>query len=74
MPLCGAMADMGSMVTWSHGPTPASTTGDDAVSARPMMCRQVPDRYAERQGGYTRVLKDGFRRGDNSEMAIIELV
>jgi len=35
---------------------------------------QAPDRYAERQGGYTRVLKDGFRRGDNAEMGIIELV
>ena len=35
---------------------------------------QVPDRYADREGGYTRVLKDGFRRGDNAEMGIIELV
>lgn len=30
--------------------------------------------YAERSGGYTRVLKVGPRRGDNTEMAIIELV
>ncbi len=30
--------------------------------------------YSERQGGYTRVLKLGTRRGDNTEMAIIELV
>lgn len=30
--------------------------------------------YADRNGGYTRVLKLGTRRGDNSEMAIIELV
>merc|ERR1719171_598090 len=35
---------------------------------------QVPERYADRNGGYTRVLKDGFRRGDNSEMGVIELV
>ena len=35
---------------------------------------QAPERYAERNGGYTRVLKDGFRRGDNAEMGIIELV
>lgn len=35
---------------------------------------QAPERYAEREGGYTRVLKDGFRRGDNSEMGVIELV
>ena len=31
-------------------------------------------RYAERQGGYTRVLKAGFRYGDNAPMAVIELV
>ena len=32
------------------------------------------DRYAERNGGYTRVLKAGFRHGDNAPMAVIELV
>lgn len=31
-------------------------------------------RYQERNGGYTRVLKAGFRYGDNAAMAIIELV
>ncbi len=31
-------------------------------------------RYAERDGGYTRVLKAGYRYGDNAPMAIIELV
>ena len=31
-------------------------------------------RYAERPGGYTRVLKAGFRFGDNAPMAVIELV
>ncbi|MDJ0929953.1 50S ribosomal protein L17 [Breoghania sp.] len=32
------------------------------------------ERYKERQGGYTRVLKAGFRYGDNAPMAVIELV
>ena len=31
-------------------------------------------RYAERQGGYIRVLKAGFRYGDNAPMAVIEFV
>ncbi len=35
---------------------------------------EIGPKYAERNGGYTRILKKGPRRGDNSEMAIIELV
>ena len=31
-------------------------------------------RYQDRQGGYTRVLKSGFRYGDSAPMAVIELV
>lgn len=31
-------------------------------------------RYVERPGGYVRVLKCGFRAGDNAPMAIVELV
>ena len=34
----------------------------------------LADRYKDRAGGYTRVLKAGFRHGDNAPMAIIELV
>jgi len=35
---------------------------------------QVEDRYGSRKGGYTRVLRTVPRRGDNAEMAIIELL
>ena len=31
-------------------------------------------RYSDRKGGYTRVLKAGFRYGDSAPMAVIELV
>ena len=34
----------------------------------------IGPRYAKRPGGYTRVLKAGFRHGDNAEMAFIEFV
>ena len=36
--------------------------------------REVSQKVANRPGGYTRILKTGIRKGDNSEMAIIELV
>lgn len=35
---------------------------------------EIAPEYAERNGGYTRVLKLGPRRGDGSERAILELV
>lgn len=35
---------------------------------------QAQERYGSRNGGYTRILRTVRRRGDNSEMAIIELV
>ena len=35
---------------------------------------EVAEKYADRNGGYTRVLKTGPRRGDGAEMAIVELV
>ncbi|HLZ65885.1 MAG TPA: 50S ribosomal protein L17 [Aliidongia sp.] len=34
----------------------------------------IADRYKERQGGYIRIVKAGFRYGDSAPMAVIELV
>ncbi|MDA8235069.1 MAG: 50S ribosomal protein L17 [Clostridia bacterium] len=35
---------------------------------------EIGPKYAERQGGYTRIIKVGPRRGDAAEMVILELV
>ncbi len=35
---------------------------------------EISEKIANRPGGYTRIIKTGFRQGDNAEMAIIELV
>ena len=35
---------------------------------------ELGPRYANRNGGYSRILKFGFRKGDNAPMALVELV
>jgi large subunit ribosomal protein L17 len=50
----------------------ASRIKQDAAVAK--LFETLGPRYAERSGGYTRVLKAGFRYGDMAPMAIIELV
>lgn len=44
---------------------------DEAVSK---LFRELGPRYAERPGGYLRILKCGFRAGDKAPMAYVELV
>ena len=64
-----------------------SRRGKDDLAARRLLLAQIKDaaqvtklidvigpRYANRPGGYTRVLKAGFRHGDNAPMAIIEFI
>jgi len=35
---------------------------------------EIAPKYKERNGGYTRILKTGYRRGDGASMALVELV
>lgn len=64
-----------------------SRRGTTNLQARRLALAQVRDevqvkklfevlgpRYAKRPGGYTRVLKAGFRHGDNAPMALIEFI
>ncbi len=49
-----------------------SVLHDRGITAK--LFDELAERYKERPGGYTRVLKAGFRYGDMAPMAIIELV
>src|SRR3954464_6265411 len=44
------------------------------VAALKRLFEELGKRYAERPGGYTRIIRLGHRDGDNAELAIIELV
>ncbi len=50
----------------------ASRLRDEAMVAK--LFNTLGTRYSARPGGYTRVLKAGFRYGDNAPLAVIELV
>jgi large subunit ribosomal protein L17 len=50
----------------------ASRMGDEAMVKK--LFDVLGPRYKDRNGGYTRVLKAGFRYGDNAPRAVIELV
>jgi large subunit ribosomal protein L17 len=49
-----------------------SAIGSDALVKR--LFDTIAPRYASRNGGYLRIMKAGFRHGDNAAMAVIEFV
>ena len=44
------------------------------ISSANKVTKTLSKRYEKRQGGYTRIIKAGFRYGDNAPMAVIEFV
>ena len=44
------------------------------LPATKKLVAEVAPKYKDRQGGYTRIIKAGFRYGDNEPMAVIEFV
>ena len=66
------------MITIAKEPTLHNKRQVMAFVTDESVCKKLFDeiapKYAERNGGYTRIVKIGARRGDAAEMAIIELV
>jgi large subunit ribosomal protein L17 len=75
------------LITIAKRGVAAGDANGKALHARRMVLAELPDkdvvgklfetlapRFAERPGGYTRILRVGFRRGDSAEVAQVELV
>ena len=56
----------------TNRPLAFARTGDKEVVGK--LFNELGPRYEARPGGYTRILKCGFRAGDNAPMAYVELV
>ena len=75
------------LITIAKRGVAAGEANGRALHARRLVLAELPDkeivgklfdtlapRFAERPGGYTRILRVGFRRGDSAEVAHVELV
>ena len=66
------------MITIAKDPTLAHKRQVFAFVTKESVAKKLFDeiapKYADRNGGYTRIIKTGARRGDAAEMAILELI
>lgn len=71
-PVVEKLITLGKKGTLSHRRKAIALLQDESLVAK--LFGELAERYKSRQGGYTRVIKAGFRYGDNAERSLIELV
>jgi large subunit ribosomal protein L17 len=71
-PYVEKLVTLGKKGTLAHRRQAASIMGDEAMAKK--LFDTMAERYKDRQGGYTRIMKAGFRYGDNAPLAVIEFV
>ena len=71
-PIAEKMITLGKKNTLASRRQAMAFVTKEAVVAK--LFSEIAPEYANRNGGYTRIIKTGPRRGDAAEMAIIELV
>ena len=71
-PVVERLITLGKKGTLHHRRLALARMRDEGMVAK--VFGSLAERYRDRPGGYTRVLKAGFRHGDAAPMAIIELV
>lgn len=71
-PMVEKMVTKGKKPTLANRRALIATLGGDTQTAKKV--ETVSGKYAERQGGYLRIVKMGPRKGDGSPMAVIEFV
>lgn len=71
-PIVEKMITLGKENTVANKRSLFSKLRDDALVAK--VFGSLAERYASRAGGYTRIVKCGFRQGDMAPMAVIELL
>ena len=66
------MITLGKKATMANRRLAYNRLRDDATVAK--LFAELGPRYAKRNGGYLRILKSGFRKGDNAPMALVSLL